>query len=74
MKKHKIIISITGASGSIYAKVLLEKILMLKDQIDDVGILMSKNAEIVWETELKNSNYKKFPFQHIVLSIPSLPR
>lgn len=63
MKKHKIIISITGASGSIYAKVLLEKILMLKDQIDNVGILMSKNAEIVWETELKNSNYKKFPFQ-----------
>ena len=30
--KNKIVIAITGASGSIYAKLLLDKLLQLKDQ------------------------------------------
>jgi len=55
MTKHKIIVGITGASGSIYAKVLLEKLAALKDQVDSVGIVMSDNAKQVWETELPTS-------------------
>ena len=51
--KHKIIVAITGASGSIYAKVLLDQLVVLKDQIDAVGIVMSKNAKDVWEFELE---------------------
>ena len=39
MNKHKIIVAITGASGSIYAKVLLDKLMSLNNQIDDVGIV-----------------------------------
>tara|TARA_B110000003_G_scaffold274353_1_gene314151 strand:- start:1427 stop:1996 length:570 start_codon:yes stop_codon:yes gene_type:complete len=62
MKKHKIIVAITGASGAIYAKVLLDKLLELNSQIQEVGILMSDNAKFVWETELDNSDYKKYPF------------
>lgn len=50
--KHKIVVAITGASGSIYAKVLLEKLLLLKEQIESVGIVMSDNAKQVWEHEL----------------------
>ena len=60
--KHKIIVAITGASGAIYAKVLFDKLVQLKGQIDDVGVLMSDNAKLVWETELDNSDYKKYPF------------
>lgn len=52
MKNHKIIVGITGASGAIYAKVLLEKLSALKDQVESVGIVMSDNAKQVWETEL----------------------
>ena len=52
MTKHKIIVGITGASGSIYAKVLLEKLAAPKGQVDTVGIVMSDNAGQVWETEL----------------------
>ena len=55
MTKHKIIVGITGASGSIYAKVLLEKLAALKSQVDTVGIVMSDNAGQVWETELPTS-------------------
>lgn len=55
MTKHKIIVGITGASGSIYAKVLLEKLATLKDQVESVGIVMSDNAKQVWETELEGA-------------------
>ena len=51
--KHKIIVSVSGASGSIYAKVLFDKLVQLKEQIEMVGVLMSDNAKYVWETELE---------------------
>ena len=62
MKKHKIIVAITGASGSIYAKVLFDKLIQLNEQIEDIGVLMSNNAKFVWETELGNKDYDKLPF------------
>lgn len=62
--KHKIIVAITGASGSIYAKVLLDQLVVLKDQIDAVGVVMSKNAKDVWEFELGNDSYKDYPFKY----------
>jgi len=60
--KHKIIVAVTGASGAIYAKVLFDKLVQLEAQIAEVGVLMSDNAKLVWETELDNSDYKKYPF------------
>ena len=62
--KHKIIVAITGASGSIYAKVLFDQLVVLKDQIDAVGVVMSKNAKDVWEFELGNDSYKDYPFKY----------
>tara|TARA_B100001093_G_C26855589_1_gene1027257 strand:- start:5064 stop:5624 length:561 start_codon:yes stop_codon:yes gene_type:complete len=62
--KHKIIVAITGASGSIYAKVLLDQLVVLKNQIDAVGVVMSKNAKDVWEFELGNDSYKDYPFKY----------
>jgi flavin prenyltransferase len=60
--KHKIAIAITGASGSIYAKMLLDNLLQLHKQIESVGIVMSQNAKLVWETELNNDSYTNYPF------------
>jgi len=60
--KHKIIVSVSGASGAIYAKVLFDKLVQLKEQIEIVGVLMSDNAKYVWETELDNSDYNDYPF------------
>jgi 4-hydroxy-3-polyprenylbenzoate decarboxylase len=59
-KSHKIIVAITGASGSIYAKVLLDKLSKLSSQIEQVGIVMSDNAKDVWKTELGNEDYKNY--------------
>ncbi len=61
-KKHKIVVAITGASGSIYAKVLLDRLTQLSDQIESVGIVMSDNAKDVWKFELDNELYKNYPF------------
>ncbi|MDG1718439.1 MAG: UbiX family flavin prenyltransferase [Flavobacteriales bacterium] len=60
--KHKIIVAVTGASGSIYVKVLFEKLQRLSNQIEEIGVVMSDNAKFVWETELGNTDYKKFPY------------
>ena len=62
MKKQKIIVAVTGASGAIYAKVLLDKLMQLNNQIEKIGVIMSDNAKFVWEQELGNNNYKNYPF------------
>lgn len=62
-KKHKIVVTITGASGSIYAKTLLKKLELLKDQIEEVGLVMSDNAKDVWKFELGDNDFEKIPFK-----------
>jgi len=61
--KHKIVVGVTGASGSIYAKVLFDKLIQLGDQIESVGVVMSGNAIDVWKHELGDNSYEKLPFK-----------
>jgi 4-hydroxy-3-polyprenylbenzoate decarboxylase len=61
---NKIVIAITGASGSIYAKLLLDKLLILKDQWQELSIVMSKNAKEVWRTELENEDFTSYPLRY----------
>jgi len=58
---RKIVVAITGASGSIYANLLIEKLLAIRPQWETVSIVMTKNARTVWETELENDAYRHFP-------------
>ena len=57
---NKIIIAITGASGSVYAKVLLDKLFLIKSQWSALGIVITDNAKIVWKTELEENDYDKY--------------
>ncbi len=52
MDKKKIILAVTGASGSLYADLLMKEIAKLEDQLDVAGVVFSKTAEKVWEYEL----------------------
>ncbi|MEL6849832.1 MAG: UbiX family flavin prenyltransferase, partial [Bacteroidota bacterium] len=55
----KIVVAITGASGSIYAQRLLSQ---LKDMDDlEVGVVLSKNAPDVWQHELGEAFDTEFP-------------
>ncbi len=58
----KLIVAIGGASGAIYAKVLLDKLLSCQNQCQAVGIVMSNNAKFNWEYELGNTDYNNYPF------------
>ena len=57
---NKILIAITGASGSIYSKILLNKLQSLKQQWSSLAIVITDNAKIVWETELEDTDYKSY--------------
>jgi flavin prenyltransferase len=58
---RKIIVAITGASGSIYASILIDKLLSIRSQWENVSIVMTNNARTVWKTELGNQSYETIP-------------
>lgn len=60
--KIRLIVGVTGASGAIYAKVLFDSLLQIRDQIGEVAVLFSDNAKGVWKYELENSDFEKIPF------------
>jgi 4-hydroxy-3-polyprenylbenzoate decarboxylase len=64
----KIAVAVTGASGSIYAKLLLDKLLSLKDQIDEISMILTENAKEVWQTELGNDSYSNIPVKQYTLN------
>ena len=59
---RKIVVAATGASGSLYCKLLLDKLQHLKNQWEEVALVMSDNARTVWETELPGSDLSAYPF------------
>jgi flavin prenyltransferase len=57
---RKIVVSVTGASGAIYSKILLDKLFVIKEQWSELAIVMTENAKLVWKTELDNEDYKNY--------------
>ncbi len=49
--KRKIVVAVTGASGSIYAKKLLEKLAQLKDPPEEIAVIFSDTAREIWKAE-----------------------
>lgn len=50
--KKKIALAVTGASGSVYAKLLMREMEKHKDQIEKPACLFSKNSLSIWYEEL----------------------
>lgn len=63
MEERKLVIALTGASGSVYAKFLLQKLTQIKDQYNELGVVFSKNAKEIWEYELQDKSYSDIPFK-----------
>jgi len=57
---NKIVVAVTGASGALYAKLVIEKLLQLKDQWQELSVVMSNNAKQIWKEELENEDYKSY--------------
>ncbi|HEX6333770.1 MAG TPA: UbiX family flavin prenyltransferase [Flavisolibacter sp.] len=60
----KIAVAITGASGSVYAKMFLESLARLKDQVAELSLVMTENAKLVWRTELGDDSYDSYPAKY----------
>ena len=58
---NKIVIAITGASGSIYAKLLLDKLIAIPGQWQELSVILTDNARKVWETELDEAGFPAYP-------------
>jgi flavin prenyltransferase len=58
---NKVVVAITGASGSIYARLLLDKLMAIESQYKEVSVVLTENAKSVWKTELGNENYGQYP-------------
>ncbi len=62
--KKKIVIAVGGSSGSIYTKVLLDKLMLLKNQTEAIGLVMTENARYNWQHELENAEWKNYDVQY----------
>jgi len=51
--KRKIIIAVTGASGSIYTGLLLTRLQAIKNQTGEIAVIFSDNAKDIWNYEMK---------------------
>jgi len=60
----KVIVAISGASGSIYARILLDKLARIKAQWDELSVVMTDNARQVWATELGDSPFENYPAKY----------
>jgi len=50
-KERKVIVAITGASGSFYAQKLLDKLYHLKTPPSEIAVVFSDNAREIWKYE-----------------------
>ncbi|WP_018631262.1 UbiX family flavin prenyltransferase [Niabella aurantiaca] len=49
--QKKVVVAITGASGSIYPARLLSKLLQIQNQWSAIGVVVTNNAKEVWQVE-----------------------
>lgn len=59
---RKIVVAISGSSGAIYAKLLLDKLAVLREQWEAMGVVLSDNAKINWELEIGPVDFSVYPF------------
>ena len=56
---RRVLIAITGASGSIYPAQMIEKLLQLTDQWEALSVVATDNAMDVWQVEMQAPFEKK---------------
>ncbi len=62
---NKMVLAITGASGSIYSRLIIERLLQIKEQWEEFSIVMTENAKIVWKTELPSINFEDYKIKWV---------
>jgi flavin prenyltransferase len=61
--KRKIIVAITGASGAIYAMLLLKELNSIKPSMQEVAVIFSPNGADIWKYETEKLFEPSAPFK-----------
>jgi flavin prenyltransferase len=61
----KIVLAIAGSSGALYAKLMMEQLVLISDQWSDIGVVFSENALVNWQLEIGDTaGFYQFPFTY----------
>jgi flavin prenyltransferase len=60
-RRRKIVLAVTGASGSVYAQRLLDKLVQLKSPPEEIAVIFSDTAKEIWEAETGQRFTASFP-------------
>lgn len=60
-KKLRVVVGVTAASGSLYARLLIDELLERGDQVEELALVFSDNAAAVWQHELGSNPLDCFP-------------
>jgi 4-hydroxy-3-polyprenylbenzoate decarboxylase len=61
---HKLIVAIGGASGSIYAKQLLDRLAETAQDQLDIAVVATENAKLNWQIEIGDFQQEEYPHFH----------
>lgn len=59
---EKLIVGLGGSSGSIYARLLLDRLSGLRAQFKEVGLVVSPNARVNWDIECPEHRIEDYGF------------
>ena len=62
MSEKNIVVAVGGSSGSLYAKVLFDRLEELKSRWENVGVVLTENGKYNWKYELGNEGWQEYPF------------
>ncbi len=61
LRRRKIVLAVTGASGAVYSLKLLEKLQQLKSPPEEIAVIFSDTAREIWEAETGQKYIAAFP-------------
>ncbi|PPK86604.1 4-hydroxy-3-polyprenylbenzoate decarboxylase [Neolewinella xylanilytica] len=64
MSGRNIVVAVGGSSGSLYAKVLFDRLRDIKSKWENVGVVLTENGKYNWQFELGNEDWKQYPFTY----------
>ena len=64
MTPRRIVVAIGGSSGSLYAKVLLDRLQQLNSKWEKVGVVISDNGKFNWKFELGDDGWRDYPYDY----------
>lgn len=60
---QKLVIAIGGASGAVYAKRILDRLTTIKDQCEEINVVISDNGVVNWQLEIGSFTATDYPFR-----------